>query len=61
MEEAIKKRYSAWLNGNFDDDTKVAIRQLEKENPNELADAFYRNLNSVQVDCVVSWELAPTV
>ncbi len=44
MDEAIKKRYSAWVNGNFDGDTKNAIQQLEKENPNELADAFYRNL-----------------
>jgi phosphoglucomutase len=44
MDEAIKKRYTAWLNGNFDDDTKQAIKKLEKENPNELADAFYRNL-----------------
>jgi phosphoglucomutase len=44
MDEAIKKRYTAWLNGNFDEDTKQAIKKLEKENPNELADAFYRNL-----------------
>lgn len=44
MDEAIKKRYSAWVNGNFDGDTKNTIQQLEKENPNELADAFYRNL-----------------
>lgn len=44
MDEAIRKRYTAWLNGNFDEETKVSIRKLEKENPNELADAFYRNL-----------------
>ena len=44
MDEAIKKRYSAWLSGNFDDDTKTSIQKLEKENGNELADAFYRNL-----------------
>ncbi|MBL7696646.1 MAG: phospho-sugar mutase [Chitinophagaceae bacterium] len=44
MDEAIRKRYSVWLNGNFDDDTKQTIKTLEKENPNELADAFYRNL-----------------
>jgi phosphoglucomutase len=44
MEEAIRKRYTAWLNGNFDEETKQAIKKLEKENPNELADAFYRNL-----------------
>jgi phosphoglucomutase len=44
MDEAIKKRYTAWLNGNFDEDIKQTIKKLEKENPNELADAFYRNL-----------------
>lgn len=44
MDEAIKKRYTAWLNGNFDEETKQAIQKQEKENPNELADAFYRNL-----------------
>lgn len=44
MDEAIRRRYSAWLNGNYDDQTKQAIVTLEKENGNELADAFYRNL-----------------
>src|SRR5678815_3592467 len=44
MDEAIRKRYTAWLNGNLDEETKQQIRKLEKENPNELADAFYRNL-----------------
>ena len=44
MDEAIRKRYTTWLNGNFDEETKQSIRKLEKENPTELADAFYRNL-----------------
>ncbi len=44
MDEAIKKRFTAWLNGNFDEATKNEILRLQKENPNELADAFYRNL-----------------
>ena len=44
MDEAIRKRYHAWLSGNFDEETKESIRKLEKDNPNELADAFYRNL-----------------
>jgi phosphoglucomutase len=44
MDEAIIKRYSAWLNGNFDEETKSAIKKLQQENPAELADAFYRNL-----------------
>ena len=44
MDEAIVKRYNAWLSGNFDEETKAAIQKLQQENPNELADAFYRNL-----------------
>src|SRR5688572_32041875 len=44
MDEAIRRRYNAWLNGNFDEETKQSVRLLQKENPNELADAFYRNL-----------------
>src|SRR5512139_1389554 len=44
MDAAIRDRVNAWLNGKFDEDTKKEIQRLEKENPNELADAFYRNL-----------------
>ncbi|MEP7259104.1 MAG: phospho-sugar mutase [Flavitalea sp.] len=44
MDEVIVKRYNAWLNGNFDDNTKNDIRKLLQDNPSELADAFYRNL-----------------
>ncbi|HUQ67014.1 MAG TPA: phospho-sugar mutase [Flavitalea sp.] len=44
MDEAIRKRYDTWLNGNFDDATKQAIKKLEEENATELAESFYRNL-----------------
>jgi phosphoglucomutase len=44
MDEVILQRSAAWLNGNFDDETKATIRKLQKDNPNELADSFYRNL-----------------
>src|SRR5215212_4808064 len=44
MDEAIRKRYDTWLNGNFDEETKQSIKKLEKENASELADSFYRNL-----------------
>lgn len=44
MDESIKKRYNSWLSGNYDEETKQSIKTLEKENANELADAFYRNL-----------------
>lgn len=32
------------MNGNYDAETKGAIRQMQAEQPDELADAFYRNL-----------------
>ena len=44
MDKAIQTKVDNWLNGNFDQATKDAISKLEKENPNELAEAFYRNL-----------------
>jgi phosphoglucomutase len=44
MDAVIKERVSQWLNGKFDDATKQEIQKTEAEHPNELADAFYRNL-----------------
>ncbi len=44
MELAILEKVNTWLNGSFDQATKDEIAQLQKENPGELADAFYRNL-----------------
>lgn len=44
MDAAIQKRVDTWVNGNYDQATKDTIAQMQKENPDELADAFYRNL-----------------
>lgn len=44
MDTNIKERVDNWLNGSFDDDTKSQLRTLLKENPDEITDAFYRNL-----------------
>src|SRR6476659_5627833 len=44
MDVAIQKNIDKWLNGNFDDDVKTQIREQEKKNGDELADAFYKNL-----------------
>src|SRR5687768_13243173 len=44
MDAAIQSKVNTWLNGNFDQATKDEIIKLQKENPNELAEAFYRNL-----------------
>jgi phosphoglucomutase len=44
MDAAIEQRVQAWLDGNYDEETKKEIKKLSAENPQELADAFYRNL-----------------
>lgn len=44
MDAAILDKVNVWLNGNFDETTKADIQRLQKESPDELADAFYRNL-----------------
>jgi phosphoglucomutase len=44
MDAAIKEKVTIWLNGNYDQVTKDEVTRLERENPTELADAFYRNL-----------------
>ncbi|MEP6675371.1 MAG: phospho-sugar mutase [Ferruginibacter sp.] len=40
----IREKVNAWLNGNYDQQTKDAITQLQKDNPADLEDAFYKNL-----------------
>jgi phosphoglucomutase len=44
MEKNIQEKIDKWLNGNYDEATKDGIKKLQQENPDELADAFYKNL-----------------
>ena len=44
MDAAILQRVNAWLNGNYDQETKKTILEVQQNNPEELADAFYRDL-----------------
>ncbi|MDP4261990.1 MAG: phospho-sugar mutase [Bacteroidota bacterium] len=44
MDAAIQEKINTWLNGGFDQATKDEITRLKKEKPDELTDAFYRNL-----------------
>jgi phosphoglucomutase len=44
MDATIQAKVDRWLTGNYDDATKEAIRKQQTENPDELADAFYQNL-----------------
>lgn len=44
MNAVIQQNVDKWLNGSFDEDVKAQVRELQQKNPDELADAFYRNL-----------------
>jgi len=44
MDTSITQRVNAWLNGSFDEATKNEIKRIQAEHPDELTDAFYRNL-----------------
>src|SRR5271170_6285094 len=44
MDAAITEKVTTWLNGTYDQETKAEIIRLQKENPTELIEGFYRNL-----------------
>jgi phosphoglucomutase len=44
MDAAIEQKVQSWLNGNYDEDVKTKIREMQGAEGDELADAFYRNL-----------------
>src|ERR1700761_7221375 len=44
MDAAIQKKLDVWLTENYDQATKDEIIRLQQENPNELTESFYRNL-----------------
>jgi len=44
MDAAIQDKINTWISGNYDQSVKDGIATLQKENPDELADSFYKNL-----------------
>ena len=44
MDKNIQQKIDNWLAGNYEQSGKDAIIKLQKDNPDELADAFYKNL-----------------
>jgi phosphoglucomutase len=44
IEGNILKRAQIWMEGSFDEETKAQVKQLIENNPMELTDAFYRDL-----------------
>jgi phosphoglucomutase len=44
MDINTQQKIEQWLNGKFDEATKTEIRRMQQQHPDELADAFYKNL-----------------
>ncbi len=44
IDESAKLNAKAWLEGEYDEATQQAIRDMAENNPNELNESFYRNL-----------------
>jgi len=44
MDNTILEKARSWVNGNYDTNTKQAVQDLIDDNPNELMEAFYKNL-----------------
>ena len=44
MDKNIQQKIDNWLSGNYEQSVKDAITTMQKDNPDELADAFYKNL-----------------
>jgi len=44
MDAATLKNINAWLNGNYDADTKDQIKKLQESNPADLEESFYKSL-----------------
>ncbi len=44
IDPQIMKKIHSWLDGNYDEDTKAQIREMLENNPQEIIDAFYQDL-----------------
>ena len=44
MSQEIDQKIAIWLNGNYDEATKQAVRDLQAGKSDELQDSFYKNL-----------------
>ena len=44
MDKYIEERVALWLQDDYDDDTKAQIKDYLQNNPDELTEAFYRDL-----------------
>ncbi|NQU33531.1 MAG: phospho-sugar mutase [Bacteroidetes bacterium] len=44
IDQGVMDRANSWLNGNYDEETKNAIKEMMENNPQELTESFYRDL-----------------
>ncbi|MBQ3851025.1 MAG: phospho-sugar mutase, partial [Bacteroidales bacterium] len=44
MKSTVEQRIQTWLDEDYDQAFKDEIRKLQKENPQELEESFYRTL-----------------
>ncbi|MDR0955342.1 MAG: phospho-sugar mutase [Rikenellaceae bacterium] len=44
LEQLVGDKANSWLQGNFDEQTKRRVRELMEQDPAELTEAFYKNL-----------------
>ncbi|MFY0254643.1 phospho-sugar mutase [Chitinophaga sp. 30R24] len=44
MDINIQNKVAQWLNGNYDAETVATLKKMQEGNPDDLTDAFYRNL-----------------
>jgi len=44
IDPQVIEKANIWLNGNYDDETKSVIRDMMENNPQELVESFYKDL-----------------
>ncbi|HDO06514.1 MAG TPA: phospho-sugar mutase [Bacteroidetes bacterium] len=44
IDQNVLDKANVWLNGDYDEETKQAVRDMMENNPQELTEAFYRDL-----------------
>ncbi|GMT46364.1 MAG: phosphoglucomutase [bacterium] len=44
VDQNVLNKANVWLNGDYDEKTKQAVRDMMENNPQELTEAFYRDL-----------------
>jgi len=44
IEDSVLKKAQSWLDGAYDEETKAAVRKMMENDPQELTEAFYKDL-----------------